>query len=66
MAKDGESAKSVDKGKGKSTDAEPSKSEEPKKDKDGKPLLNGKKEEGVIGGEWVASRLFGHLCSHAI
>jgi 26S proteasome regulatory subunit N1 len=56
MAKDGESAKSVDKGKGKSTDAEPSKSEEPKKDKDGKPLVNGKKEEGVIGGEWVASR----------
>jgi 26S proteasome regulatory subunit N1 len=51
MAKDGEPAKSVDKGKGKAVDAEPSKSEEPKKDKDGKPLVNGAKEDGAIGGE---------------
>jgi 26S proteasome regulatory subunit N1 len=51
MAKDGEPAKSVDKGKGKSIDADPSKSEEPKKDKDGKPLVNGMKEEGIIRGE---------------
>lgn len=51
MAKDGEPAKSIDKGKGKSVETDPSKSEEPKKDKDGKPLANGTKEEGVIGGE---------------
>jgi 26S proteasome regulatory subunit N1 len=51
MAKDSEPAKSVDKGKGKAIDADPSKSEEQKKDKDGKPLANGTKEEGVIGGE---------------
>ncbi|KIN00311.1 hypothetical protein OIDMADRAFT_54909 [Oidiodendron maius Zn] len=49
MAKDGEPAKIVDKGKAKSVDADPSKSEEPKKDKDGKPLVNGTKEEGIIG-----------------
>jgi hypothetical protein len=52
MAQDGEPPKSVDKGKGKAVDGETSKPEEVKKDKDGKPLVNGKKEEdGVIGGE---------------
>jgi 26S proteasome regulatory subunit N1 len=56
MAKDGEPAKSVDKGKGKSVETDPSKSEEPKKDKDGKPLANGTKEEGLIGGEQLVSR----------
>jgi 26S proteasome regulatory subunit N1 len=56
MAKDGEPAKSVDKGKGKSVETDPSKSEEPKKDKDGKPLANGTKEEGLIGGEELVSR----------
>ena len=54
MAKDGEPAKIVDKGKAKSVDADPSKSEEPKKDKDGKPLVNGTKEEGIIGGKLLA------------
>ncbi|PSS16774.1 hypothetical protein M430DRAFT_103037 [Amorphotheca resinae ATCC 22711] len=49
MAKDGEPAKSVDKGKGKAIDGEPNKAEDVKKDKDGKPLVNGKKEDGVIG-----------------
>lgn len=54
MAQDGEPPKSVDKGKGKAVDGEPSKPEEVKKDKDGKPIVNGKKEDGkdgVIGGE---------------
>jgi 26S proteasome regulatory subunit N1 len=51
MAKDGEPAKSVDKGKGKAIDGEPNKAEDVKKDKDGKPLVNGKKEDGVIGGK---------------
>ena len=49
MAQDGEQPKPVDKGKGKAVDGEPSKAEEVKKDKDGKPLVNGK-EDGVIGG----------------
>lgn len=52
MAKDGEPPKAVDKGKGKAVDADSTKSEEVKKDKDGKPILNGKgKEDGLIGGE---------------
>ena len=50
MAQDGEPSKSVDKGKGKAVDGEPSKAEEVKKDRDGKPLVNGKQEDGVIGG----------------
>lgn len=50
MAQDGEQPKSVDKGKGKATDGEPSKPEEVKKDKDGKPIPNGKKEDGPAGG----------------
>jgi 26S proteasome regulatory subunit N1 len=45
MAQDGEPPKSVDKGKGKAVDGEPGKAEEVKKDKDGKPLVNGKAEE---------------------
>lgn len=51
MAQDGERPKSVDKGKGKAVDGETGKPEEVKKDKDGKPLVNGKQEDGVIGGE---------------
>lgn len=52
MAQDGEPPKAVDKGKGKAVDAETGKPEEIKKDKDGKPLVNGKgKEEGGIGGK---------------
>lgn len=51
MAQDGEQPKSVDKGKGKVIDGESSKAEEVKKDKDGKPILNGKKEDGIIGGK---------------
>ena len=49
MAQDGEQPKPVDKGKGKAADGESSKVEEVKKDKDGKPLVNGK-EDGIIGG----------------
>ncbi|CZR63227.1 26S proteasome regulatory subunit RPN1 [Phialocephala subalpina] len=51
MAQDGEPPKSVDKGKGKAIDGEPSKAEDIKKDKDGKPLVNGKSEDkdGIIG-----------------
>jgi hypothetical protein len=56
MAQDGEPPKSVDKGKGKAIDGEPSKAEEVKKDKDGKPLVNGKQEDG-IGGSVIASHL---------
>jgi len=51
MAKDGEPPKAVDKGKGKAVDAELGKAEDVKKDKDGRPLLNGKKEEVVAGGK---------------
>lgn len=51
MAKDGEPPKSVDKGKGKAVDGEPSKPEEVKKDKDGKPLVNGKADELKVGGK---------------
>jgi hypothetical protein len=50
MAQDSETPKSVDKGKGKAVDGETSKGKEVEKDKDGKPLVNGKKEEPVIGG----------------
>ncbi|CZS88568.1 hypothetical protein WAI453_010712 [Rhynchosporium graminicola] len=49
MAKDGEPPKSVDKGKGKAIDGEPSRAEEVKKDKDGKPIANGKTDEPTIG-----------------
>lgn len=45
MAQDGEPPKSVDKGKGKAE------AEDVKKDKDGKPLVNGKKDDEVIGGK---------------
>ena len=54
MAQDGEPPKSVDKGKGKAVDGEPSKVDEVKKDKDGKPLVNGKAEDVRIGGRIVA------------
>lgn len=54
MAQDGEPPKSVDKGKGKAIDGEPSKPEEAKKGKDGKPLVNGKTEDAVVGGEFTA------------
>jgi 26S proteasome regulatory subunit N1 len=54
MAQDGEPTKSVDKGKGKAIDGDPNKAEDSKKDKDGKPLVNGKKEDGIIGGRLLA------------
>jgi 26S proteasome regulatory subunit N1 len=59
MAQDGEQSKPVDKGKGKAVDGEPNKAGEVKKDKDGKPLVNGKAEEGIIGGEnaWDISKV---------
>ena len=56
MAQDGEQPKSVDKGKGKAVDGEPNKVEDVKKDQDGKPVVNGKHEEGVIG-----SKNHGHI-----
>ena len=59
MAQDGEPPKPVDKGKGKAIDGEPSKAEEAKKDKNGKPLVNGKKEDDVIGGKLLALMLGG-------
>jgi 26S proteasome regulatory subunit N1 len=59
MAQDGEPPKSVDKGKGKAVDGEPSKPEEVKKDKDGKPIVNGKKEDDKIGGEALGLDLGG-------
>ncbi|KAK6600268.1 26s proteasome regulatory subunit [Botrytis cinerea] len=50
MAQDGEPPKSVDKGKGKAV-SDPKKPEEVEKDKDGKPIANGAKEEPVVGAE---------------
>ncbi|KFY87652.1 hypothetical protein V500_06849 [Pseudogymnoascus sp. VKM F-4518 (FW-2643)] len=50
MAKDAEAPNSVDKGKGKAVDGEAGKPKEVKKDKDGKPLANGK-EEAAVGAE---------------
>jgi 26S proteasome regulatory subunit N1 len=58
MAQDGEPPKSVDKGKGKAVDGETNKAEEVKKDKDGKPLINGKAEEGIIGGKNSGQAMF--------
>lgn len=51
MAQD-EQPKSVDKGKGKAVE-EPSKADAGQKDKDGKPIVNGKKEEPVLGGSCI-------------
>ena len=59
MAPDGEPPKSIDKGKGKAVDGEPNKAEEVKKGKDGKPLVNGKKEDEAIGGTLRAPLLEG-------
>jgi hypothetical protein len=56
MAQDGEPPKAVDKGKGKAEDGESSKPEEVKKDKDGKPIPNGKGKEDGIGGEGLTLR----------
>jgi hypothetical protein len=50
MAQDGDVSKSTDKGKGKAVDGDVSKAREAAKDKDGKPQLNGKKDEPIIGG----------------
>ena len=50
MAQDSETPKSVDKGKGKAVDGETSNGKEVEKDKDGKPLANGTKDEPIIGG----------------
>jgi 26S proteasome regulatory subunit N1 len=56
MAQDSETPKSVDKGKGKAVDGEAAKSKEVKKDKDGKPLVNGKEDEPAAGGMFEAVR----------
>jgi 26S proteasome regulatory subunit N1 len=50
MAHGSETPKPLDKGKGKAIDGETGKGKEIKKDKDGKPLVNGKEEEPVFGG----------------
>ena len=50
MAQDSETPKPVDKGKGKAVDGEASTTKGVEKDKDGKPLVNGKKDEPVVGG----------------
>jgi len=42
MAKEAEAPKSVDKGKGKAAEGDAIKGKEVKKDKDGKPIANGK------------------------
>ena len=55
MAKDAEAQKSLDKGKGKAVDGESIKGKEVKKDKDGKPIANGKDEkvaEGMLRLSW--------------
>ncbi len=52
MAQSDEPTKSADKGKEKATDKDQVKSDEGKKDKDGKPIVNGKKEETVEGGRF--------------
>jgi 26S proteasome regulatory subunit N1 len=57
MAQDSEPPKSVDKGKGKAVDGEASKTKDAEKDKNGKPLVNGKKEEPVIGGTVKAAKI---------
>ena len=58
MAQDSEPPKSVDKGKGKAVDGPAGKGGEAKKDKDGKPIVNGKKEEEVVlGGNLLAPEL---------
>jgi 26S proteasome regulatory subunit N1 len=50
MAQDSETPNSMNKGKGKAVDGEASKAKEVEKDKDGKPLVNGKKDEPMVGG----------------
>ncbi len=50
MAQDNETPTSVDKGKKKAVDGEASKEKDVEKDKEGKPLVNGKKEEPTTGG----------------
>jgi len=63
MAQDSETPKSVDKGKGKAVDSEAGKGKEVKKDKDGKPLVNGKEDEPVVGGMFEATRCnFVYFC----
>ncbi len=44
MAQESDSSKTADKGKGKAVDTE-RKADEVQKDKDGKPIVNGKKED---------------------
>lgn len=55
MAKDAEAQKPLDKGKGKAVDGEAIKGKEVKKDKNGKPIANGKEEkvaEGMLRLSW--------------
>ena len=49
MAKDAEAQKPLDKGKGKAVDGDAIKGKEVKKDKDGKPIANGKDDKAVEG-----------------
>lgn len=61
MAQDDEPPKSVDKGKGKVVETDANKSKDIKKDKDGKPIVNGKAEEPVVGGRSDTSCLINTL-----
>lgn len=56
MAKDAEAQKPLDKGKGKAVDGDAIKGKEVKKDKDGKPIANGKDEKIAEGKLRSASR----------
>lgn len=49
MAKDAEAQKPLDKGKGKAVDGDAIKGKEVKKDKDGKPIANGKDDKAAEG-----------------
>lgn len=66
MAQDSEPPKSVDKGKGKAVEGEASKNKDVKKDKDGKPLVNGKVEEPVVGGMLKLYRHDQHHTDHFV
>jgi len=56
MAQDGDLSKAGDKGKEKVVDA---KTDDVPKDKDGKPVVNGKKEDENVDGEFLCSEHIG-------
>jgi 26S proteasome regulatory subunit N1 len=60
MAQDKDATKATDKGKGKAVDSQA----DDKKNKDGQPQVNGKKDDEKIGGMWP-NRLFSNRCARA-